>query len=145
MVEANCTSPPSNPVTNITWYMNDKQVSHRKVRQQFKDHCRVSWTVVGLLITNIRELSYVQYYFHSLNEPSCLAQYTPSPILSQPGPAQCPAVTMPSQVQLNTQLHAQLSTSNALFTPPEPHSLPSHIDIIPETKISKILIFLKKN
>ncbi|KDR07631.1 hypothetical protein L798_02461 [Zootermopsis nevadensis] len=33
MVEANCTSPPSNPVTNITWYMNDKQVSHRKVRQ----------------------------------------------------------------------------------------------------------------
>jgi hypothetical protein len=35
MVEANCTSPPSNPAMNITWYMNDKQVSCRKVRQWF--------------------------------------------------------------------------------------------------------------
>jgi hypothetical protein len=40
-VEANCTSHPSNPVTNITWYMNDKQVSGRKVRQQFRDAFRV--------------------------------------------------------------------------------------------------------
>lgn len=27
MVEANCTSPPSKPVTHITWYMNDKQMA----------------------------------------------------------------------------------------------------------------------
>jgi hypothetical protein len=35
MVEANCTSSPSKPVTHITWYMNNKQVSCRKVSRQF--------------------------------------------------------------------------------------------------------------
>lgn len=33
MVEANCTSSSSKPATHITWYMNDKQVSCRKVSQ----------------------------------------------------------------------------------------------------------------